>query len=174
MMTMDAFEFQKLCHEFVEREVYCNVSGLVEYILRKGNNVDDTPFSIDDIQNPMECAEFKFNDTWFRLSNEVEINQWRELQMEIIDRQFEKGEISQETHDSTVNEIDKFCEYADEITSEYQEVSEYWIVSPWLIQKLCERHEVVIMSEQIWGRCTTGQSIMIDDVIQDIVKEYVI
>lgn len=56
------------------------------------------------------------------------------------------------------------------------EVYEHWIVSSWLANKL-ESHGQVIdhdfMGLTIWGRCTTGQSISMDYVIQQIAKDII-
>jgi hypothetical protein len=51
------------------------------------------------------------------------------------------------------------------------EVYEHWIVSNWLADKLEERGEAVardVAGLTTWGRCTTGQSMALDSVIQDI------
>lgn len=61
--------------------------------------------------------------------------------------------------------------YYNEDTEEYAEVCEWWVVSSWLCDKLKEHGQVVITSENIWGRCTSGQAIFLDSVISDICKE---
>lgn len=53
------------------------------------------------------------------------------------------------------------------------EVFEHWIVSDWLADKLEEQGESVARDVQgltIWGRCTTGQAIALDYVIQSIAR----
>ena len=55
---------------------------------------------------------------------------------------------------------------------QYREIFEWWAVSNYLGQKLQERGELVhddFFGLTIWGRCTTGQAIMLDSVIEDIV-----
>jgi len=56
---------------------------------------------------------------------------------------------------------------------EYIDVYEHWIVSPWLARKLAEKGEVVgeVCGLTVWGRCTSGQAISIDGVIEEIAKE---
>lgn len=53
------------------------------------------------------------------------------------------------------------------------DVYEHWVVSDWLARLLSEKGERVerYLGLMIWGRCTTGQSIYMDGVIQEIVKE---
>ena len=59
----------------------------------------------------------------------------------------------------------------EDYEAERQEVFEWWLVSTWLIEKLRELGEPVILDFEIWGRCTTGQSISIDSVIYKITEE---
>ena len=51
-----------------------------------------------------------------------------------------------------------------------QEIFEWWVVSDWLAKKLEERGEPILEYGQTtwWGRCTTGQAILLDGVITDI------
>ena len=53
------------------------------------------------------------------------------------------------------------------------EVYEYWIVTPWLGEKLKVQGELVseFFDMVIWGRQTTGQVIDADAVIDDITRE---
>jgi hypothetical protein len=53
------------------------------------------------------------------------------------------------------------------------EVFEYWIITPWLGEKLKAHGELVtkFLDLTIWGRQTTGQRIYIDGVIGDITKK---
>lgn len=56
---------------------------------------------------------------------------------------------------------------------ETREVYEHWLVSDWLARKLEAKGEVVgeFAGLTIWGRTTTGQSIYMDGVIQEITAE---
>lgn len=56
---------------------------------------------------------------------------------------------------------------------ERQEILEWWIVSSYLYNKLKERGHAVLEwgNNYYWGRCTTGQAILLDGVISDICKE---
>lgn len=71
------------------------------------------------------------------------------------------------------------CEHAiseneySELDDEPQEVYEWWIVTPWFGGKLKSHKEVVLerWGGWIWGRCCTGQAILLDGVISDICYE---
>lgn len=56
---------------------------------------------------------------------------------------------------------------------EYSDIYEHWIVTGWLGDKLREHGQVVeeYLGLTIWGRPTTGQSISMDWVIEQICKE---
>ena len=80
--------------------------------------------------------------------------------------------------EADVDEFDdgwkEFCDQQGVDTDDYKrEAYEHWIVTDWLADKLSARGHVTggIMGLTIWGRPTTGQSISMDHVIQEIYKE---
>ena len=56
---------------------------------------------------------------------------------------------------------------------EYTDVLEYWAVSGWLAGKLAEKGEAIaeVCGLTVWGRCTSGQAISCDGVIELITEE---
>jgi hypothetical protein len=71
--------------------------------------------------------------------------------------------------------MDNFEE--DKETGEYPEILEYWLVSDYLLRKLREKGEVVMEDYHglsIWGRTCSGQSITLDNVIEDIYIENIL
>jgi hypothetical protein len=66
-------------------------------------------------------------------------------------------------------------EYCDRnnLYPEQNEAYEHWAVSSWFAGKLADKGEMVgeLFDFHIWGRCTTGQSIALDSVIQAIALE---
>lgn len=71
-----------------------------------------------------------------------------------------------------VTDWESICREYD-IEPAYGEVYEHWIVSRWFAEKLKEKGEPVgeFANLYIWGRGTTGQSIYMDSVIQDIAAD---
>lgn len=61
----------------------------------------------------------------------------------------------------------------DEWDQELAEVFEWWMVSNFLARELKKRGEVILTwgSGKYWGRCTTGQSIMMDYIICKIAED---
>ena len=56
---------------------------------------------------------------------------------------------------------------------DYDEVYEHWSVSNWLYEKLADKGEVVgsFADFEVWGRRCTGQSMVLDSVIQEIATD---
>ena len=171
---MDEREFQRVCGDFVNREVYCCVSTMAEYILKKSWEDSEAPFSNDDIENPMQSAYISIFGESYEIADESELDEWKSKQEDINDELLNCEKISEFTYEKYTEQIQEAYDEALEQIQEYKEIFEYWICSPWLISKLSERNEAVIPHEQIWCRCTTGQSISIDGVIREIIKEYVL
>ncbi len=65
------------------------------------------------------------------------------------------------------------CSDCFEANQEPQEIFEWWLVSKWFAEKLLAAGEPVLENEygRWWGRCTTGQSIEIDYVINKTYDE---
>lgn len=66
-----------------------------------------------------------------------------------------------------------YVDFSDEIREQAGEIYEHWIVSEWLADRLRDRSQRVgsLDNLTVWGRGCTGQAILLDSVIQDIVKE---
>lgn len=62
------------------------------------------------------------------------------------------------------------CESCFEDHKEPQEIYEWWLVSPWFSKRLLMEGEPVMDNGYgvWWGRCTTGQAISMDYVIQKL------
>lgn len=190
MITINETEFQRKCDEFVNREVYCNVSTMAEYILKKSWEDTEAPFNNDDIENQMQSTEIEWDGEWITFADLEDLNEWKEEMLDSIeiDRETELDAIAIEVEnepdedpdeinsgfDALIDQLEEKCKDAEYTLDEYKEIFEYWVCSPWLIARLGEKNEAVIPQEQIWCRCTTGQSISIDGVIRDIVKEHIL
>lgn len=138
---------QEIIGKFVEREVYSNVNLMVEYILNKSYEDHDAPFTHEDIENYYlpkcgECGDFN----------------------SITELESEDGEVIYEC--SSCNE-----RFEEEPDTEPQEIYEWWIVSDWLASELEQKGEPIIEHENLWGRTTTGQAILLDGVINSICEE---
>lgn len=73
-------------------------------------------------------------------------------------------------------EVDGVEEWRDAVrdNSEAAEVYEWWLVTDWLADKLEDAGEPILRAANCawWGRCTTGQSIILDGTLQNIAKQF--
>ena len=183
-MNYDSIKNQEIKRKFVEREVLCCVTDLVDYIIKKNyEGYDpDAPFTEEDIENYLTpvCPECYSNYGFEEINDAFKcvecdlIYEGEPEECECHDPEYD--------YDSEFEPLDvaykcKKCghilEDIDELDLEEQEVYEWWTVTPWLGEKLKKHGEVVIelYGYSIWGRCTTGQAILLDHVISKICEE---
>ena len=136
--------------DFVSREVLKSESMLVDDLLKEGK------FNYEDIENGsyIACSE---------CGGEV-----REMTSEEIkEKELDEGAHICENCDFTFGES-----AVDELDTEYKEIFEWWSCTDWLIKKLAEQGEPILHTDygDYWGRCCTGQAILLDNVIETIYK----
>ena len=141
----NSIQNQDIKSKFVEKYIiYCQ-SSLVDNALSKGF------FDYEDIENRY-------------IDNTEEIE---EIETEIENLEFTEG------NDQKVNELYDKRDVLQEEQDEPQEIYEWWLVDNYLFNKLKDRGQPIIDNEygQYWGRCTTGQAILLDNVITEICHE---
>jgi hypothetical protein len=141
-MNLDTHE---KANNLVRNEIFANLSALVEAMASKGDEeAQELTYGVLDYESAAEEAGWTLTaDRW--------------------------------THD---DEEDEYCNAEDlcaehDIEAHEREVFEHWSVSSWLAGQL-EKHGEKIARDwyghNVWARTTTGQSISIDAVIEDIVR----
>lgn len=147
---------QEIKGKFVSREVLTCFSYEMEAVLRASsehNNKDYPLPTYDDIENMYEykCPEC---GEGFQTVSEYEKDHETETAVSYKCPNCEKT-------------------FDGEPESEPQEVCEWWIVTSYLYDKLKEKGQVVLEwgNNCYWGRCTTGQAILLDGIITDICKD---
>ena len=204
---------QRIISKFVDREVYSNVTDMVEFILQNsyGDACGEAPFTNDDIENMYvdnsdrieELNDYleELNDELEELESEIEEleSEIEELEdnLESTREEFEEEPYRIELRDdikhynkeieeksskvkekidersSLLSNIGGLENEVSDLESEQDEPNEvycWYIVSPWLCDKLKDIGEVVIENESLWGRGACGQSISLDWVIGSICK----
>lgn len=139
---------QEECGRVVDRDVLLNVNGVVEKLF------EHEPDLRDDCENAWvrqcpECGECVPQDA------------------EMADEDADGVPAHQCAHCKNYIDLD-ICD------TEPQEVYEWWAVSSWLADRLAEHDEVLhrdLYGLIVWGRCTTGQAILLDGVIVAITRE---
>ena len=135
---------QDIKSKFVDREVYNCFSYEMDEILKK------EIVSYDDIDNLYECI----------------CPECREAMEEI-------KEENEGAYRCTSCNCEVDSTQAQDLESQPQEIFEWWIVSRFLYDKLKDKGCPVLEWENnyYWGRCTTGQAILLDWVISEICSE---
>lgn len=178
-MNYDSLKNQQIKGKFVEREVLCCVTDMVDYIFSVICDIYDpnAPFTEEDVENyyiPI-CPECGCNCKFKEIHNVFECYECDT----IYEKQDVKCECFNPEFDDELNIAFKCenCGYIVEDTydldKEPQEVYEWWVVTPWLGRKLKEKGEPIIElhGKSIWGRRTSGQAILLDSVISEICYE---
>ena len=166
-MDYNSSKNQDIKRKFVEREVYCCVTSMTEYILSKGYEDRESPFCMDDVEN-------------IYLDNSQEIDKLKEQKEELeneleeLQEQIDPAPAIEEKIEKLENKISSIEDKIEELENEQedpQEVFEWWMCSNWLIDKLAKHNEPVLKDEGIWGRTCSGQAILLDGVISRICEE---
>lgn len=155
---------QEIKDKFVKREVYYCMSCLVDDLLK--NYV----MQYDDIENGF-CYNWEgeidgvFTTIYTEEEKEIAIEDIKEKMGALEDKNLED-----KPYYKTLQET---LETIENLEPEPQEIMEWWLVTYYLAEKLKKLGQPILKSHEciFWGRCTTGQSIILDGVITDICKE---
>lgn len=149
-MSNNEMTIDMVAEKIVRDDIYCNVDSFVRYILQKSYEDGNAPISYDDLEN--ETPDF------YGMTK-------KELRAILSE---EHGWDSNDWMGMSQGDLASACQD----NYEAGEVYEYWAISDWLYNKLKDRGQIVIDAyPQIWGRQTTGQAIVLDDVIRSIAKD---
>ena len=144
---------QDIKREFVSREVFGCFTAEVEYILSRWD-YNDAPFSYDDVEHLYMPYCTDCGEGYINFSQEEDEDGFPIYVCDDCGRRYSEDD------------------YRDLDTQE-AEIYEWWAVSGFLAKKLAARGECVIDGPcaWYWGRCATGQAILLDYVISCICEE---
>ena len=136
-------EREEAVGKFVEQNIYTCQSMLVEACLKK------QVFSIDDLENMYRPFD----------GNLLKPSVCYSCKQESLCLDSETGE----------------CESCFEDNQMPQEIFEWWLVTPWLSKQLLLEGQPILDNNYgvWWGRCTTGQAIIKDYIIEKIVDNLI-
>lgn len=150
-MNYNSTTNQEIKGKFVQREVIQNINLLMQHLMQSEDKGDweDEIFNLAGQPDYETAAEY---EGWF-FDDLVDL--WR-------------NEKSDEVYTSAM----EVCE-GENIEPEYSEPYEFWIVSDWLGEKLKQNGEIVegLFNMTVWGRCTTGQAILLDHCISKVCED---
>ncbi len=169
---------QNIKDKFVGIHVKGCVTSLIEFILSQDSL--NAPFQMDEIENFYSYPEWSEavlgENLHFYGGTETD----KELFLENFTRLLEDSEhllktntISEFTHERNMEIIDEAREDFQSLDTENLEVFEWWLVSDYLGRKLSELGHPIVSDglNTYWGRCTTGQAILLDYAISQVCSD---
>ena len=168
MENWNSIKNQEIKGKFANREVLAPVNLLVEYILSRED--PDAPFSLDDIAHLYYYTDADGNH-YSETEKIYQLETWQEA--------LEEAEILlEEDPDNTalisrISALENDIEALENTEQQMWEIYEWWIVTPWLANELKAYSKPILTDGQnyYWGRCTTGQAILLDRVISRICED---
>jgi len=160
--------------DFINKEVYINLTNEVDKLFECGY------YDYSEAKNPKMIVEYndlrdEIIDFFGDLESEEEIQKYLDeanisIDLKTIDENTTINKVLSEYLDYESDE--EIINIADNLEIEYTELEpyEWYVVSDYMVKKLEDMGEIVI--DNFWGRCTTGQAIYLDKVLQKIYINY--
>ena len=145
---MNDSELQTVAHKLLDRELMVNISGIVNVMAGT------------DYEELSEMADGKFLSGF--------TVRYRIVELPDAGLYDDELDAEQDAYDAGLEDF-----HIEEV-EEYREVYEHYIVSQWLGEKLAEQGEAVefdFYGQVVWARGATGQSVILDNVIQRVAQE---
>jgi hypothetical protein len=174
---------QNIKQKFVGQHVYCNVNTMVEFILSASSDGDSAPFSYDDVENNYSYPEYRGDFAEFDGGDDddrtEEIERLRGLiegltnDLNDVDGDEFPAHHKREQYEAKIEKIEEEISDLEQLETEPSDIMEWWAVSDFLYRKLREKGHPVLDAGScyVWGRCTSGQAILLDYVITQICAE---
>lgn len=158
---------QDICRKLVEENVIYCVSELI-YELNQKEEFFDALFPLSEKEDYSEPVE------WY-IDNDMSILEAMEWLLNYNTDMPGRGNAKDQLKAFLADDEDAMEEFVmdHDIEPNRIEVYEHWIVSDFFARKLKGKGEIVedFMGMTIWGRCTTGQAILLDGVIKEIASD---
>ena len=169
---MNSTTNQRIKGLFVGKEVYSNVNTMVEYILNSSYEDQNAPFSWDDVTNLYVNNDEEIDEKNDKIETIKDSDRYCELDNKYSEDELTGAEeIEYNKLLKDIENIENDIEELQNAQEQPQEVFEWWIVSSYMARKLQEAGAVIIDGENIWGRTTTGQAILLDGIISNICSD---
>lgn len=179
-INYDSAENQEIKGMFVKREVLACFSYEMDAVLTASSDSckGDLP-TYDDIEN---MYYFDKENVIYKIMEEYPFEEKKMIEYannpETYNRRVKKDtDFEMFLNSLSDDELTELCEefnidiYDEQSTP--HEVFEWWIVTKFLYKKLQDKGQPVLEwgNNCYWGRCTTGQAILLDHVISEICEE---
>jgi len=177
---------QNIKQKFVGQHIYCNVSMMLQELQElnqldseRGVNIFDhvTPYGIfEDAEIDETEVNEKIDEIQDKISELEEIaDYYGDKSLEFCSEDAGNNyDILEEKGNNLILKLeDKITELEEMEFDQYPEILEYYTVSDFLANKLKENNHIIIDVYycKIWGRGTSGQAILLDNVISEICND---
>jgi hypothetical protein len=179
-MKQETIDNQRICDKLVSREVVACASPLVSELLEHPDTWRFLGIDEEDMYGLASTIDYEQAARDWVL--DADANQLEDaFGWDIVDED-PSGDAMESFRKQAGDELDKysaaefqkFCLDNDINMEDYgREAYEHWIVTSYFADKLKDKGEIVgeLFNWHIWGRCTTGQAISMDGVIQQIASD---
>lgn len=156
-IEVDSTVNQQIKGKFVAREVLTCFSYEMDAVLKQGANGGNS--DLPDYEQIENLYEYKCP--------------------ECGEGEQDREELLCDNESSTGNDYNFKCKNCghesdqDDWNNEPQEILEWWIITRWFYEKLKAKGQPVLQwgNNHYWGRCCSGQAILLDGVISEICLE---
>ena len=159
----------KQAQSYVATEIFANMSSHIGFLMQSGVLEEELQPLFNAVDWELAVEEFDYNH-----DGEYRIVQHDDGKVSIED--CTDGGYIYQWYDDPRSMVQEFYNdgYGDRSDIEVEPL-EFWLVSAWLHGKLEDHDEpvAIINGLHIWGRCTTGQAIKMDWVMQAIAQEQI-
>ncbi len=175
-MNQETIDNQRICDKLVSREVVACASPLVYELLRHSDVARTLGIDEDELLELASTTDYEQAARAFVSDGERdELDELFSLGLE-EDAELEDARrlADDELGKYSAAKLQKFCLDNDIDTDDYvREAYEHWIITPYFARRLKMKGEIVgeLFGWHIWGRCTTGQAISRDGVIEQIASD---
>lgn len=180
MSTTDArlnAENQRICAKLVEREVLHCISATVSHFAQNDSAcVDGVDY--DDVLSLCQKDDWETPGRYY-VENDMDrddlVDYCQRNLLVTLDDDDQTDLDDKALRALVIDDVSDWQEFCDEnsIDPEQVEAYEHWAVTSWFKNKLAQNGEIVgeLLDFDVWGRCTTGQSISMDEVIWTIAND---
>jgi hypothetical protein len=159
----DLFNWCEEYKQFVgECALYC-VSNEWDYMIKKSYEDNESPVNYEDL-DLFDVDRARDHLTYIYDKNEEEFKEYANNQETFNRRVNNKSDFEVFLNSLDIKELkEMFEKFEIDLSEAEAEVYEWWIISDPLKYRLEQRGEIFLNGA--WGRCTTGQSISLDETV---------
>lgn len=170
---------QRIAAKFLDVHPTRLNNSIVEYILRKSWDDQEAPFCYDDITNNEPTANICVNGSWDDYNEADRDELLEELQEKLEELQEQQTELEDNDQPvpsdllEAIEALENDIEALKEVTEfeDYPEIYQWFSCSDWFIRALEEKGQCTL-DDEFWGRQACGQSITLDQVVQEIAFDW--